>query len=422
MAHIGREKRETEDFTEYTSMYEGHGAVPPTREELEVASTMPEYTNVKPKKSGKKKVAMIGKIIAIFVIVAAVVCGILVYTGASSVLARLAQGLPIPTLKTTTVEISGSDMTDDEKLLLTNAGYDPVEITKTLQGFSSAFLTYSPASLESGQWHEEVAKYVNASAVTSAGENALDSRWKSSTWAKEMAQHPSALSTLESIDDVEWYMIENADGESIPFCYMTCTLTRPVLDYYSLNSPPCEVSRFQDCYNIYFTKEGDVYRIRRASSSLVENNLEGDLTARDKDRMADERSYKHDAIDYEAEARKKAEEEAKKKEEEERLKKEDEEAKKKLEEEIEAERKAAEDAAKKAEEERRAAEDAAARAAEEAANQNSGGNSGGSSGGNSGGNQNSGSEGGSGDGGSGGNQNSGGDGGDSGGSANTNAG
>ena len=238
MAHIGREKRETEDFGQYTSMYEGHGAVPPTREELETASTMPEYFGERPVKSGKKTAAGIAKIIAVVVIVAAVVCGVLVYTGASSVLARLAQGLPIPTLKTVTVEVNGSDMTDDEKELLAANGYDPAEITKTLQEFSSAFLTYSPASLESGQWHEGVAKYVDPSAITSTGENALDSRWKSSTWAKEMAQHPSAISTLESIDDVEWYTIENNDGEIIPFCYMTCTLTRPVLDYYSLNSPP----------------------------------------------------------------------------------------------------------------------------------------------------------------------------------------
>ena len=393
MAHIAKEKREDVKPSNYKSVYDpGNGenphqassqtlkemeeqgvydTVPPTRSQLEEAGN--DYAEYVRKAEKDRSPVKVGKIIAILALALVVVFGAVVFFMGGSLMSVLANGLPGTGASTGgPVEVKGAEMTDDERQLLVTAGYNPDEYTDKLQGFLSVYLTYSPSSLQSGQWHDNVGKFVDAAAVNSNTENDLHSRWATSSWAAGMAEHPSAISNLESIDDVEWYMTDNGEGKRVPFCFVRVTLTRPAIDYYALNSPPCSVCRFQDDYNVYFTEDGDVYRIRRIAHEILESDLEGELTDQDSEKMKKERDSKKDAIDYEAEAKKKAEAEAKKKAEEE--------AKKKAEEEEAA-------AKKKAEEEAKKAEEAAAKkkAEEEAANANAGGNAGGNSVGNSGG-------------------------------------
>ena len=393
MAHIAKEKREDAKPSDYKSVYDpGNGenphlasnqtiremeeqgvydVVPPTRAQLDEAGN--DYAEYVRKAEKDHAPVKLGKLIAILFIGLVIVAGAIVFLMGGSIISVLADGLPGTGVSSKPVEVKGSEMTDDERQMLAAAGYNPDDYTETLKDFLGVYLTYSPGSLDNGQWHDNVAKYVDKKEVEATyAENDLQSHWLSDTWASEMAKHPSAISNLESIDDVEWYMTEDDDGRQVPFCFVRATLTRPAVDYYGLNSPACSVCRFQDDYNVYFTVDGDVYRIRRIAHSILESDLESELTEQDAEKMQKERDSKKDAIDYEAiERQKKAEAAAKKK--------------------AEEEAKKAEEAAKKEEEARKKKEEAEARKKkeeEESSNSSSGNNSGGNSNGNSGGNSN----------------------------------
>jgi uncharacterized membrane protein YgcG len=403
MAHIAKEKREDVKPGNYKSVYDpGNGenthrvsnhtlqdmeaqgvydTVPPTRAQLEEAGD--DYAEYVRKVQKNHSPVKTGKIIALLALALVIIFGGFVFFMGGSLISLLANGLPgtgasiaVP------VEVKGSEMTDDERQMLASSGYNPEDFTNTLKNFLGVYLTYSPGSLSNGQWHDNVGKYVDSAAVDSNTENDLNSRWANADWISNMAGHPSAISNLESIDDVEWYMADDGEGKQVPFCFVRATLTRPAIDYYALNSPACSVCRFQDDYNVYFTADGDVCRIRRIAHAILESDLESELTAQDSEKMQKERDAKKDAIDYEAIARrKKAEADAKKKAAAAEAKAK---AKEKAEAEAEAAEEEAEEENQRKEAERNKKKEKAASNSDSEESSDSGGNSGSKSGGESG--------------------------------------
>lgn len=184
--------------------------------------------------------------------------------------------------------LSPSD--EDTELLRAN-GYSASDLTGTAGSFAKAFLTFDSANVGNGSWEQTFAQYTASS--LSDYENLLVTR-KGDAWKAMLSEHPAYSSTVESLNSIEWNVRNNADsnGNKLPYCDITVTITRPECDSYYINSPSLIIDRFEDTYRISFTADGKVKAIQRTGAIVIDKNIDVNASNDDAD-MTDTRNLKN---------------------------------------------------------------------------------------------------------------------------------
>ena len=160
-------------------------------------------------------------------------------------------------------------MSDAERALLVDAGYDPDALEKTLDDFMVAFLNWKAPDVLSGKWQKGFQKLIDADEIPhTIGSNELKLRL-SETYMDTMSEHSKLKSSAEEYLTSDWATELADDGKTLlPVCYVKVRVLRPALYEYPKNAPKPVENEYIDTYKVNFTKDGRVSCILRCDTSL----------------------------------------------------------------------------------------------------------------------------------------------------------